>query len=93
VECNFLGGRALFPVGPFVIASTFKAPVVAVFPRCVGNGYEIHCEILSRRMEIPRGNRQAELAACAQAYADRLAHHVRAAPFSWFNFFDFWART
>jgi predicted LPLAT superfamily acyltransferase len=67
--------------------------VVAIFPRCVGKGYEIHCEILSRRMEIPRGNRQAELAAWAQVYADRLAHHVRAAPFSWFNFFDFWVRT
>jgi predicted LPLAT superfamily acyltransferase len=90
VECRFLGGRAEFPVGPFVIASTFKAPVVGIFPRCVAGGYEIHCEILSRRMDIPRAGRQAELAAWAQAYADRLAHHARAAPFSWFNFFDFW---
>ncbi len=32
VECEFLGGRARFPVGPYVIASTFKAPVVGIFP-------------------------------------------------------------
>lgn len=91
VECDFLGGRARFPVGPFVIASTFKAPLVGIFPRCVGDGYEIHCEVLSPRLEIPRGNRQAELAAWAQVYADRLASHARAAPYSWFNFFDFWS--
>jgi predicted LPLAT superfamily acyltransferase len=26
-----------------------------------------------------------------QAYADRLAAHVRGAPYNWLNFFDFWA--
>ena len=92
VECDFLGGRARFPVGPFVIASTFRAPVVGIFPRCAGGGYEIHCEILTPRLEVPRKHREAELAAWAQAYADRLAEHARAAPFSWFNFFDFWSR-
>lgn len=92
VECDFLGGRAHFPVGPFVIASTFKAPLVGIFPRCAGDGYEIHCEILCRRLDIPRRNRDAELEHWAQVYADRLAHHARQAPFCWFNFFDFWAQ-
>lgn len=92
VECSFLGGRALFPVGPFVIASTFKSPVVGIFPRCAGDGYAIYCEVISPRMDIPRANRDAELAAYAQDFADRLARHVMASPFSWFNFFEFWSR-
>jgi predicted LPLAT superfamily acyltransferase len=89
--CRFLGGSTQFPVGPFVIASAFKAPVVGVFPRCVGDGYEIHCEILSRGLDIPRRDRQQALGQWAQTYADRLAHHAREAPYSWFNFYDFWA--
>lgn len=92
VSCEFLGGRARFPLGPFVIANTFKAPVVGIFPRCVGDGYEVHCEILTPRLDVPRADRDAALAAWAQRYADRLARHVRAAPYSWFNFFDFWER-
>lgn len=91
VVCDFLGGRARFPVGPFVIASVFKAPVVGIFPRCVDDGYEIHCEVISRRLDVPRRGRDAELARWVQLYADRLAHHARQSPFSWFNFFDFWA--
>jgi Mg2+ and Co2+ transporter CorA len=62
-----------------------------VFPRCVGDGYEIHCEILSRGLDIPRRDRQQALGQWAQTYADRLAHHAREAPYSWFNFYDFWA--
>lgn len=90
VTCEFLGGPARFPVGPYIIANTFKAPVVGIFARCAGDGYEIHCEILTPRLEVARHNRQAELQGLAQQYADRLAFHARAAPFSWFNFFDFW---
>lgn len=93
VSCRFLGGNARFPVGPFIVASTFKAPVVGVFPRCVGDGYEVHCEILTDRMDIPRRGRDAALACWAQAYADRLAYHAAQAPSSWFNFFDFWERS
>ncbi len=88
---DFLGSKASFPVGPYIIASTFKAPIFCMFCRLSGKGYEIHCEVLSEGAQLPRANRQEALEAIVGAYVKRLEHHVQAAPFGWFNFFDFWA--
>ncbi len=87
----FLGTQAAFPVGPYIIANTLSAPVICTFCRLSGNGYEVHCEVLSERVSLPRANRTEALEALAQTYVERLEHHVLASPFSWFNFYDFWA--
>lgn len=87
---QFLGSTAAFPVGPYIIASTFRAPIICTFCRLVGDGYEVHCEVLSEHVELPRATRTAALEALTTQYAARLEQHVRAAPFGWFNFFDFW---
>lgn len=89
---RFFGQPAEFPVGAYQIASTFGAPVICLFCHCVGSDYEVHCELLSERLKLPRATRAQAQQACAQRYAEMLERHARAAPFSWFNFFDFWAR-
>lgn len=91
VAVPFLGTKAAFPVGPYIIANTLKAPVICTYCRLAGAGYEIHCELLSASVDLPRANRAEALEALTNAYVERLEHHVRAAPFSWFNFYDFWA--
>lgn len=91
LSVDFLGTKAPFPVGPYIIASTFNAPIICTFCRLSGNGYEVHCEVLSEQVKLPRANRSQALETLATAYVRRLEHHVRAAPFGWFNFFDFWA--
>lgn len=87
----FLGTKACFPVGPYIIASTLKAPIICTYCRLVGDGYEVHCEVLSEQVSLPRATRAEALDALAKQYVEQLEHHVRAAPFSWFNFYDFWA--
>lgn len=89
--CNFLGARARLPLGPYLIANTFKAPIICAFCRLTEQGYEVHCEVLSDGLDLPRKGRSEALAALANQYAERLEFHVRAAPYSWFNFYDFWA--
>lgn len=92
VAVDFLGGTAKFPTSPWLLASALKVPVMTVFGIWRGgNVYEAHVEILSEGVELPRANRDAALRACVQGYADRLAAHVRAAPYNWTNFYDFWA--
>lgn len=91
VPINFLGSSAAFPVGPYIIAGTFGAPVICTFCRLSGNGYEVHCEVLSEHVKLPRATRAEALETLTAQYVERLEHHVRAAPFGWFNFFDFWA--
>jgi predicted LPLAT superfamily acyltransferase len=91
IEIDFLGAPAQFPVAPFLIASMLKVPVVL----CLGlyrggRSYDLVFETLAEQLDLPRRGREAELRAFVQRYAERLEHHVRAHPYNWFNFYDFW---
>jgi predicted LPLAT superfamily acyltransferase len=88
--CSFLGSPARFPVGPLIIASVFKVPVVIVFGIYTNGQYEVHCEELFDTFHLPRQGRDEALQQAMQQYADRLEHYVRLAPNNWFNFYDFW---
>lgn len=88
--CTFFGSPARFPVGPLIIASVFRAPVVIVFGIYVNGQYEVHCEELFDRFHLPRKGRDEALQQAMQRYADRLEHYARLAPMNWFNFYDFW---
>ena len=93
VAVNFLGGTAHFPAGPWLLAAALKVPVMLVFGIWRGGDrYEAHVQMLSEKIELPRASRDAELTRLVQDYADRLAVQVRAAPYNWLNFFDFWTR-
>jgi predicted LPLAT superfamily acyltransferase len=92
VPVNFLGGTAHFPASPWLLAAALKVPVMTVFGVWRGDDrYEAHVELLTEAVELPRADRDEALRARVQDYADRLAARVRAAPYNWLNFFDFWA--
>lgn len=90
VEVEFLGARAHFPIGPYLIAALFKAPIICAFSRFSDGVYTVHCEVLTTATNIPRKAREQHLQDLVQAYANRLEHHVKATPYAWFNFYDFW---
>lgn len=93
VEADFLGERARFPAGPFLLASMLRCPVYLVFG--LGEGarhYEMFCEPFAERVELPRKGRDEALAGYVQRYAQRVEHHARRRPDNWFNFFDFWKK-
>lgn len=87
----FLGQRAAFPVGPYVMASVLGCPLYTMFAtRGPEGGHEIHFERLREQVHLPRRGREAALAELAGEYAARLEHHARRSPLEWFNFYDFW---
>ncbi|HMN44788.1 MAG TPA: hypothetical protein PKE27_09460 [Povalibacter sp.] len=91
VAVDFLGGRARLPVGPWQLAHALQVPVVLGFGcHHGGNRYTAHFELFSESLRLPRENRDAAIADCAQRYAQRLEHYVRIAPYNWFNFYDYW---
>jgi predicted LPLAT superfamily acyltransferase len=93
VPVNFLGGVAHFPTSPWLLAAALKVPVMTVFGVWRGaDRYDAHVDMLTERFELPRANRDEVLRLRVQDYADRLAVRVRAAPYNWANFFDFWAK-
>jgi predicted LPLAT superfamily acyltransferase len=91
VSVEFLGGRARFPVGPWQLAQALQVPVILGFGVYHGgNRYTAHFELFAENVSMPRERREAAIVDCAQAYARRLEHHVRGAPYNWFNFYDYW---
>lgn len=90
-QAHFLGGTATLPTAPWLIAAALGVPVVLCFGLYRGgNRYDLHFEVVSERIVIERRERREAIGALVQAYADRLEHHARAAPYNWFNFYDFW---
>jgi predicted LPLAT superfamily acyltransferase len=91
VSVDFLGGAAQFPLAPWQIAAALHVPVVL----CIGlfrggRRYDLHFAVLADELRMERRHRDRQLRVVVQNFADRLAHHVRLAPYNWFNFYDFW---
>jgi len=92
VRVPFLGAPASFPTGPWLLAAALRCPVYLAFGIYrEPNRYELSCELLAERVDLPRGARQEAVAALVARYADRLAAACREAPYNWFNFHDFWS--
>ncbi len=91
VQVDFLGGRAAFPPGPFVLASRLDCPVLLMIGIRVGPAaYEVFAEPFADRVVLPRAERGARLRELVEAYARRLETYCVKAPYQWFNFYDFW---
>jgi len=91
VRVPFLGTDAAFPTGPWSLAATLKVPIVLAFGLYRGGKrYELVFEEFSEGLDIARRQRAERIAALVHDYAARLQHHVRRAPYNWFNFYDFW---
>lgn len=91
MRCEFLGGQADLPVGPWLLGLILKAPIIVCFGLYHGGRrYQLDFELLSERLSAPRQQRDREIARFMQCYADRLEHYIRQAPCNWFNFYDFW---
>ena len=92
--CPFLGAPAPFPQGPFRLALVLEAPVVLFFGLYRGgNRYDICLEVMAERASAEgggSGGRAEAMARWIERYVRRLEHHARAAPYNWFNFYDFW---
>lgn len=87
---NFLGAKAPFPQGAFILASLLNCPVYTLFCLQEQNQYVVYFEHFSDGLKFPRANRSLALQQTVQDYATRLEHYCVKQPLQWFNFFDFW---
>ena len=82
IELDFMGKKARFPYGPFVIASRFDAPVTFVFA-AKNAEFSYH---LSATAPITQRMKPEEVAGL---YVKELEKKVRQYPEQWFNYFNF----
>jgi predicted LPLAT superfamily acyltransferase len=91
LHCPFLGELAPFPLGPFRVAALLKRPVVLMFGIYRGGSrYDVHFETLIDFTDVERAQRSQMVEEAVRRYVVRLEHQVRAAPYNWLNFYDFW---
>jgi predicted LPLAT superfamily acyltransferase len=88
VECDFLNGKAVFPVGAFVLALQFNVPVIALFVLKVSAlRYRIHVV----RVPTPQeGSKREQIDRMTRSFAVILEGIVKKYPEQWFNFYPFW---
>ncbi len=90
ITADFLGAPARFPVGPFVLAATFRVPVSYVFAVKESN---LHYHFFASRIKDHSGYQKNEL---QQRMLDELVVEMEAKlkkyPEQWFNYYDFWSK-
>lgn len=91
LTCRFLGKKAQFPAGPFLLASRMKVPVVFYFAmREKGRTYCFHFIIAQ---PIARTREKKLEQALLEQYVAALEEIVRRYPEQWFNYYPFWMET
>lgn len=91
ISVSFLGEPAALPSGPLRMAAMLRQPVIFMAGLYLGgNRYRIQFEALADFSATPAEGRDAALREAVERFAAVLERHCRAAPYNWFNFFDFW---
>ena len=85
LEADFLGEKAIFPIGPFMIASRLKVPVVFVYVMKEPN---LNYHLYAREAEVKHRDAQGLL----ETYVLNLESMLKKYPLQWFNYFDFWGK-
>jgi predicted LPLAT superfamily acyltransferase len=87
----FLGTPARFSSGAFRMMALLQKPVILIIGLYRGgNRYDIHIETFAAPGELSRRASPVEIEALVGRYVARLEHYCRAAPYNWFNFYNFW---
>ncbi len=92
IEKTFMGKKAKFPLGPFVMAAKFGVPITIVFA-VKESKYQYHF-FAKQPIEIKRARTEKEIESVVKDASDKyiaeLEKMVKRYPTQWFNFYDFW---
>lgn len=91
VKKLFLGEDASFPLGPFVLAASFHAPVsiVFAFKETRSHYHFFGSAILKRSDDESKADFRDRL---LNTFVSALDQKVKMYPEQWFNYFNFWAK-
>jgi len=87
---EFLGEPAVFPLSPYVLASSAGSPIVVLFSHRTGrNSYTLE---LAKVIHVPEGIGRDEEAMrpYVRQFAEALEGYVERHPWQFMNFFDMW---
>lgn len=89
ISCDFLGGKAKFPLGPFALARQRDVDVLAVFVMKESvDSYHVYIKEIKPAEDRLAG--EDARAGMGRMFAAELERVVRDYPTQWFNYYDFW---
>jgi predicted LPLAT superfamily acyltransferase len=88
---EFLGDKANFPIGPYVLGNLLHCPVYMMHCYFESGRYQLRVELLEEDIRTSRKDGQRNYERQTRKFASALEAQVRRAPLQWFNFYDFWA--
>ncbi|RYY30886.1 MAG: lipid A biosynthesis acyltransferase [Chitinophagaceae bacterium] len=85
---DFVGSPAKFPVGPFVLAATFRVPVSFVFAM---KESDLHYHFFATPDQTDTTLSKVQLTQkLARGFADEMENKLKTYPEQWYNFYNFW---
>jgi len=87
---NFMGRRANFPIGPYMLAKALQCKVRLMFSYRQGKKVMLTVMPFAEQVTLPRTDKDQALQAYMQQYATALEQQCRESPLQWFNFYPFW---
>ena len=90
IECDFLRGKADFPVGAFALATNFDVEVLAIFVMKISTKkYKIFVQPCKGALNASE-NKKEKIENLAKSYVGELESIVKQYPEQWFNYYEFW---
>ncbi|MDR1918375.1 MAG: lysophospholipid acyltransferase family protein [Tannerellaceae bacterium] len=91
VECDFLRGKADFPVGAFAIATTLDLEVLSIFVmKESSKKYAVHVKPVAIETPEAQESKQERTARYVRSFVNEVEAIVRRYPEQWFNYYEFW---
>jgi predicted LPLAT superfamily acyltransferase len=88
LTAGFLGEKARFPLGPFLLASTFKVPVSYVF---AVKESKMHYHFFASEIKEYAGPvKEVVMEEMLTDYITEMEKKVKQYPEQWFNYYNFW---
>lgn len=88
---DFLGEPALFPEGPFRLASLLRCPIYTLSCLRESDGeHRVEFRQFDDTTALKRRDRDTWCQDAMERYVSWLSNQCRRYPLQWFNFFDFW---
>ena len=88
LSADFLGQEAKFPMGPFLLAATFKVPVSFVF---AAKESKLHYHFFASQIKdysnFGKGHLMQEM---LNDFAKEMESKLKLYPEQWFNYYNFW---
>jgi len=87
-EAVFLGSKAKFPIGPFVLADKFKVPISFVFAL---KESKLHYHFFATPVKLYTDeNRNSVQLTMMNDFVREMERKVREYPEQWYNYYEFW---